>query len=206
MAEKKDIVTDERMEKYLDITARALAKIVVAAPEKSYNRRLADSFLEMANCYYSDAKHFKECGDYVTAFAAVNYAHAWLDCGARIGLFDVDGDDVLFTLYERSQTRTVDYDLLRAGGAGERTGMPSPEKRPHDLLRSIGVDAIPKHAHPGVEAFGIQPRYDPSDCGALQPRIGGETIGHDEEIVIGRFREETLHGSRRCLAYVVQPA
>lgn len=117
MAEKKDIVTDERMEKYLAITARALAKIVVAAPEKSYNRRLADSFLEMANCYYSDAKHFKECGDYVTAFAAVNYAHAWLDCGARIGLFDVDGDDVLFTLYERSGTRTIDYDLLGAGGA-----------------------------------------------------------------------------------------
>ena len=54
----------------------------------------------MANCYYSDAKHFRECGDIVTAFAAVNYAHAWLDCGARIGLFDVDGDDVLFTLYE----------------------------------------------------------------------------------------------------------
>ena len=74
MTEKKDVVTDERMEKYLDITARALAKIEIAAPEKSYNRRLADSFLEMANCYYADAKHFKECGDYVTAFAAVNYA------------------------------------------------------------------------------------------------------------------------------------
>ena len=90
MGERIDVVTEERIEKYLDITARALAKIRIAAPEKSYNRRLADSFLEMANCYYSDAKHF----------AAVNYAHAWLDCGARIGLFDVDGDDVLFTLYE----------------------------------------------------------------------------------------------------------
>lgn len=101
MAERQDVVTEERMERYLDITARALAKIRVAAPDKSYNRRLADSFLEMANCYYADARHFKECGDYVTAFAAVNYAHAWLDCGARIGLFDVDGDDVLFTLYER---------------------------------------------------------------------------------------------------------
>lgn len=100
MTEKLDVVTDERMEKYLDITARAMAKIKIAAPDKSYNKRLADSFMEMANCYYEDAKHFKECGDYVTAFAAVNYAHAWLDCGARIGLFDVDGDDVLFTLFE----------------------------------------------------------------------------------------------------------
>ena len=101
MTERIDVVTEERIEKYLDITARALAKIRIAAPVQSYNRRLADSFLEMANCYYSDAKHFRECGDIVTAFAAVNYAHAWLDCGARIGLFDVDGDDVLFTLYER---------------------------------------------------------------------------------------------------------
>ena len=100
MVERIDTVTEERIEKYLDITARALAKIRIAAPAKSYNRRLADSFLEMANCYYADAKHFRECGDIVTAFAAVNYAHAWLDCGARIGLFDVDGDDVLFTLYE----------------------------------------------------------------------------------------------------------
>lgn len=100
MAEKMNTVTDEKIERYLDITNRALKKIRVAAPDKSFNRRLADSFLEMANCYYSDAKHFKECGDIVTAFAAVNYAHAWLDCGARIGLFDVDGDDVLFTLFE----------------------------------------------------------------------------------------------------------
>ena len=100
MGERIAVVTEERFGRYLDRTARALARIRIGAPEKSYNRRLADSFLEMANCYYSDAKHFRECGDIVTAFAAVNYAHAWLDCGARIGLFDVDGDDVLFTLYE----------------------------------------------------------------------------------------------------------
>ena len=100
MAEGIDVVTEERIEKYLDITARAFAKVKIAAPEKSFNRRLADSFMEMATCYYNDAKSFRESGDIVTAFAAVNYAHAWLDCGARIGLFDVNGDDVLFTLYE----------------------------------------------------------------------------------------------------------
>ena len=100
MADRIDVVTEERIEKYLDITARAFAKVKIAAPEKSFNRKLADSFMEMATCYYNDAKHFRESGDIVTAFAAVNYAHAWLDCGARIGLFDVDGDDVLFTLYE----------------------------------------------------------------------------------------------------------
>lgn len=101
MTDRIDVVTDERMDRYLDITGRALDKIRIAAPERSYGRRLADSFMEMARSYYSDAQHFRETGDLVTAFAAVNYAHAWLDCGARIGLFDVDGDDVLFTLYER---------------------------------------------------------------------------------------------------------
>ncbi len=130
MSERQDVVTDERMDKYLDITARALAKIRVAAPEKSYNRRLADSFLEMANCYYADAKHFRANGDLVTAFAAVNYAHAWLDCGARIGLFDVDGDDVLFTLYERwprdgwTSTRTSSRVPCRAS-----TRAPARERR-----------------------------------------------------------------------------
>ncbi|MBR6038086.1 MAG: DUF357 domain-containing protein [Candidatus Methanomethylophilaceae archaeon] len=106
MSERLDVVTDERMDKYLDITARALAKAVIAPPERSFNRRLAESYLDMAKSYYADAKHFREEGDYVTAFAAVNYAHAWLDCGARTGLFDVGGDDVLFTLFERSRPST----------------------------------------------------------------------------------------------------
>jgi len=52
----------------------------------------------MAKRYYSDAKHFRDKGDYVTAFAALNYAHGWLDAGARIGLFDVDHDSELFTV------------------------------------------------------------------------------------------------------------
>lgn len=96
----QNIITEEKIDRYLDITKRALDKLKVAAPDRSYNKRLADDFLEMANSYYNDAKHFRESGDLVTAFAAVNYAHGWLDCGARIGLFDVGGDDVLFTLFE----------------------------------------------------------------------------------------------------------
>lgn len=95
-----NIVSDEKIDKYLETTRKALEKLKIAAPERSYNRRLADDFLEMATSYYNDAKHFRESGDLVTAFAAVNYAHGWLDCGARIGLFDVGEDDVLFTLFE----------------------------------------------------------------------------------------------------------
>jgi hypothetical protein len=128
MSDRKDVVTEERMEKYLGITARALAKVVIAPPEKSYNRKLAEKYLNMAQSYYSDAKHFKEEGDYVTAFAAVNYAHAWLDCGACTGLFDVDGDDVLFTLYERSP-RNRGGSRIPLYGARVCGGPPSPRRR-----------------------------------------------------------------------------
>ena len=95
-----DTITDEKIDRYLDITGRALEKLKVAVPDRSFGKRLADDFLNMANSYYSDAKHFRANGDLVTAFAAVNYAHGWIDCGARIGLWDVGGDDQLFTLYE----------------------------------------------------------------------------------------------------------
>ena len=94
------IITDERIERYLSITKEALEKLKIAVPERSFGRKMADDFLNMAMSYYNDAVHFKEKEDYVNAFASVNYAHGWIDCGARIGLFDAHGDDRLFTLYE----------------------------------------------------------------------------------------------------------
>jgi hypothetical protein len=93
-------ISDEKIDRYLGITKTALDKIKVAAPERSFGRKMADDFLNMAVSYYNDAKHFREKGDLVNAFASVNYAHGWIDCGARIGLFDVGCDDKLFTLYE----------------------------------------------------------------------------------------------------------
>ena len=36
------------------------------------------------DCYLKDSKHFQEKGDYVNAFGALNYAHGWLDSGARL--------------------------------------------------------------------------------------------------------------------------
>ncbi len=95
-----DTITEAKIDRYLDITRRALEKLRVVTPERSFSKRLADDFLNMATSYYNDAKHFREEGDFVTAFAAVNYAHGWIDCGARIGLWDVGQDDQLFTLYE----------------------------------------------------------------------------------------------------------
>ena len=91
-------LSDEKIAKYLDITKRALDKLAVAPPEPSHLRDVAKDFLKMATSYHDDARHFAAAGDYVNAFACVNYAHGWLDAGARLGLWDVGGDDVLFTL------------------------------------------------------------------------------------------------------------
>ena len=54
--------------------------------------------LRMADDYASDAQHFAKKGDLVRAFGAINYAHAWIDAGVKIGWLDGHGDDVLFTL------------------------------------------------------------------------------------------------------------
>jgi hypothetical protein len=90
----------ELIDKDLGITRRALDKLEVIAPKKSYARKIAEDFLEMAKAYFNDAQHFKEKNDLVRAVACVNYAHAWLDAGARLGVFDVGEDDQLFTLAE----------------------------------------------------------------------------------------------------------
>ncbi|MGQ9588346.1 MAG: DUF357 domain-containing protein [Thermoplasmata archaeon] len=100
MHAKSAMLTEEKVEKYISLTSEALAKLTIAAPEKSFNRRLADDFLRMARAYFEDSKDFLSKGDLVNAFACVNYAHGWVDCGARIGLFDVGGSDRLFTLFE----------------------------------------------------------------------------------------------------------
>ncbi len=93
-------VTPSHMERYLATTAAALGKVKVAAPARSHHHKLAQDFLQMARSYYEDAVHFRDAGDFVNALSCVNYAHGWLDAGARLGLFDVGGDDQLFTLAE----------------------------------------------------------------------------------------------------------
>lgn len=86
------------VDKDIGLTERALAKITIAPPERSHLRKVAEDFLAMARAYCEDAKHFRDKGELEKALANVNYAHGWLDAGARIGLFDVGGDDRLFTL------------------------------------------------------------------------------------------------------------
>jgi len=88
------------VDKDIALTEKALGKLILASPSRSHLRKVADDFLAMARAYYEDAKHFRDRGELDKALANINYAHGWLDAGARLGLFDVGGDDALFTLSE----------------------------------------------------------------------------------------------------------
>ena len=68
-------------------------------PELTIIRLDSDS-IKTPKALENALKHFEEKGEQLTAFAALNYAHGWLDAGARLGLFDVDGDNELFTVDE----------------------------------------------------------------------------------------------------------
>ncbi len=96
--EIQNIITEEKLKKYFDVTGRALKKLKLCCPKKTHLDKIANDYLDMAQRYYNDAKHFKKNSDYINAFAALNYSHGWLDAGARLGVFDVEHDSVLFTI------------------------------------------------------------------------------------------------------------
>jgi len=89
-------ITPEKLKKYFSITQEALEKAEASNNATSLKEERKD-FLDMIKRYISDAKHFQEKDDFVNAFAALNYAHGWLDAGARLGIFDVH-DSRLFTV------------------------------------------------------------------------------------------------------------
>ena len=96
MKEKKiNLICEARLKKYLEITEKAL-KIAKKSINKD-KKGEACEIINMVSCYLSDAKHFKNQGHYVNAFACVNYAHGWLDSGARLGIFLVKNSK-LFTI------------------------------------------------------------------------------------------------------------
>ncbi len=96
-----DKVTEEKLDKYFDITGRALKMCEKAMNTSSKTKsKQAKDFYDMASRYYSDAGYFRKNKEYVLAFGALNYSHGWLDAGARIGLFDVH-DSTLFTVDDK---------------------------------------------------------------------------------------------------------
>jgi uncharacterized protein len=92
---KDEQIAPERLEKYFSVTRKALQK----AGEAPVNDERAAEVLDMAKRYFSDAEHFAKKGEDVLAFAALNYAHGWLDCGASLKLYHVTDND-LFTVDE----------------------------------------------------------------------------------------------------------
>ena len=96
-----DTITKEQLDKYFSVTNEALemVKSHEMDPDRLEN---ATDFLDMAQRYYNDAKHFAEKKNRVLALSALNYAHGWLDAGARIGLFKVH-DSRLFTVDEKGK-------------------------------------------------------------------------------------------------------
>ncbi len=92
-------ITNEKVVKYFSITEEALDMAKKSGNRTSLEKERED-FIDMIERYVSDAKHFFEKDDFVNAFAALNYAHGWLDAGARIGIFDVH-DSRLFTVDDK---------------------------------------------------------------------------------------------------------
>ncbi len=91
----QDTITPEKLAKYFSVTKKAfeiVKKSVFEGKEKE-----AKVIFDMVGNYISDAHHFEEKEDFVNAFAALNYAHGWIDCGVRLEVFDVDDRD-LFTV------------------------------------------------------------------------------------------------------------
>ena len=91
--EKKEEII-EKIDKYYKLTTEALKK-AKEAPENINIGSARDDFLDMIERYVKDSVHFKKNGDFLNSFAALNYAHGWLDAGARLGLWDIN-DSRLF--------------------------------------------------------------------------------------------------------------
>lgn len=91
----KDTITDKKLEKYFKLTSSALEKVKENIIKGKENH--AKEIIEMTTNYLSDAKHFEKNKDFVNSFAALNYAHGWLDAGVRLDIFEVK-DNKLFTI------------------------------------------------------------------------------------------------------------
>jgi uncharacterized protein len=91
----QDKITPEKLEKYFSVTKKALYEIkkkIIKGKEK-----YAKEIIDMVENYISDAEYFESKKDFVNAFAAINYAHGWIDAGVRLDIFKVKNNK-LFTI------------------------------------------------------------------------------------------------------------
>lgn len=83
----EDRVTKEKIETYRTITSKAI-KIAKNSIVKGKEKE-AKEIIEMVSNYLSDSEYFEKNKDFVNAFAALSYAHGWLDAGVRLDIFDI---------------------------------------------------------------------------------------------------------------------
>lgn len=88
----------EKADRYEDLLATAITEAELAPPSDTPLGEVAVTFADLAEAYLADGRHFRDEGDLVNAIAAFSYGHAWLDAGARLGLFDVPTEGSLFTI------------------------------------------------------------------------------------------------------------
>ncbi|MCH7850818.1 MAG: DUF357 domain-containing protein [Nanoarchaeota archaeon] len=91
----ENTITKEKVKKYFNLTESALSRVKDSISKGKETE--AKEIIEMVSNYVSDAHHFEDSENLVNAFAALNYAHGWLDSGVRLKVFDVN-DDRLFTV------------------------------------------------------------------------------------------------------------
>ncbi|MDS0478475.1 DUF357 domain-containing protein [Natrinema sp. 1APR25-10V2] len=89
---------EEKTDRYGELLAEALEEATIAPPEGTPMAEAAADCYEMGASYLEDGNHFRAQGDLVNALASFSYGHAWLDAGARVGLFDVPTEGHLFTV------------------------------------------------------------------------------------------------------------
>jgi len=89
---------EEKTDRYEGLLAEALNAATIAPPDGTPMHDAALECEEMAASYLEDGRHFRDDDDPVNALASFSYGHAWLDAGARIGLFDVPTEGHLFTV------------------------------------------------------------------------------------------------------------
>jgi hypothetical protein len=88
----------EKTDRYERLLSEALDAASVAPPEGTPLYEAAVEYEEMASSYLEDGRHFRASDDPVNALAAFSYGHAWLDAGARLGVFAVPEEGHLFTV------------------------------------------------------------------------------------------------------------
>lgn len=88
----------EKTDRYEQLLAEALDAAEAVPPADTPLAAATAEYEEMARSYLEDGRHFREDDDLVNALAAFAYGHAWLDAGARIGLFEVPQEGHLFTV------------------------------------------------------------------------------------------------------------